>query len=195
MQSHLVTVTDVGGLRVTDAVSTWATMASILVSDIELVALGDAVVRERIFRTDREPLATIAELRESAVARRAGVRRLRSAADLVRTRSASPGETRCRLTLVAAGLFEPGLNVSVFDGAGNLVAVVDLAYEDLKIAVEYEGEQHLTDPAQWAKDIARHEALVAMGWIVIRVTKAQLYRAPATVVARVRAAVAARTAR
>lgn len=194
MQPHLVTVTDVDGLRVTDAVSTWATMASILGAHDELVVLGDAVVRERIFRSDRDQLATIDELRAAAAARRSGAHRLRKAAELVRTRSASAGETRCRLALVGAGLREPRLNVAVYDGLRNLVAVVDLAYEDLKIAVEYEGGQHLTDADQWARDITRHEALVAMGWIVIRVTKEQLYDGPETVISRVRAAIAARTA-
>ncbi len=192
MQPHLVTLAEVDGLRVTDPVSTWATMASVLVSDIELVALGDAVVRERIFTTDRRQLATVDDLARAVTCRRAGVGRLRHAVRRVRTRSASSGETRCRLVMIDGGLPEPRLNVVVRDPAGALVAVVDLAYPAAKIAVEYEGDQHRTDPAQWAKDIARHESLTAMGWIVIRVTKAQLYDAPRSVVERVRRAVATR---
>lgn len=193
LQSHLVTVVEHRGLRVTDPSSTWASMGSVLTSDYELIGLGDSIVRERIFRDDRDPIATLDQLIAIVGAGRwAGVRRLRPAVGRVRTRSASAGETRSRCVIVDAGLPEPSLNVVVRDGYGNLVAVVDLAYEDLKIAVEYEGDQHRTDPEQWAKDIARHEQLAAMGWIVIRVTRAQLYGAPHTVIARVRAALARR---
>jgi len=194
LQPHLAGIVEVEGLRVTDPASTWASMASVLESDIELIALGDAIVRERIFRADRAPIATVEQLVTAAEAGRwTGVRRLRAAAARVRTRSASAGETRCRCAIVDAGLPEPALNLAVRDVHGGLVAVVDLAYEDLMIAVEYEGDQHRVDPEQWAKDIARHEALTAMGWIVIRVTRAQLYGAPHAVVARVRAAVARRS--
>jgi len=193
LQPHLAGVVEVDGLRVTDPASTWASMASVLVSDVELVALGDAIVRERIFHGDREPIAVPEQLVAAAGAGRwAGVVRLRSAALRVRTRSASAGETRCRCAIVDAGLPEPALNVAVRGVHGELVAVVDLAYEDLKIAVEYEGDQHRTDPEQWAKDISRYEALAAMGWIVIRVTRAQAYGAPHAVAARVRAALARR---
>ena len=31
----------------------------------------------------------------------------------------------------------------------------NLGYPELRIAIEYEGEHHLTDPLQWAEDIAR----------------------------------------
>jgi hypothetical protein len=37
------------------------------------------------------------------------------------------------------------------------------------VAVEYDGEQHRTDPERYARDIARLEELQRKGWIVIRV--------------------------
>ncbi len=75
---------------------------------------------------------------------------------------------------------------------GVLRAVIDLAYPDWLIAIEYEGEHHLTDPAQWAKDIRRHELLESLGWIVIRVTKTDLRGGGRALVRRVRAALARR---
>nr|WP_240948979.1 DUF559 domain-containing protein [Microbacterium sp. CFH 90308] len=101
-------------------------------------------------------------------------------------------ETRCRLILSDAGLAEPELNHVVLDSDGKFVACVDLAYAQQKIAIEYEGEHHLRDPEQWAKDIARYEALAAAGWFVIRVTKADVFDGRADLVRRVRHALRAR---
>jgi len=194
LQPHLVGVTVEDGLRVTDPASTWVRLATVLHSDIELIAAGDGVVRERIFRSDREPIATLEDLEAKlAAGRHAGITRLRRVLGDVRTRSASAGETRCRILVLDSRLPEPELNFGVLRPSGGLVAVVDLAYPDLKIAIEYEGDQHRTDTEQWGRDIARHEELVAMGWIVIRVTKEQLYRGPREVAERVRRAVAARS--
>ena len=69
---------------------------------------------------------------------------------------------------------------------------VDLAYPELKIAIEYEGEQHLFDSQQWTADIARQERLVEAGWRVIRVTKSDLFNHPRSMVERVRRAIRAR---
>ncbi|MFT4220965.1 MAG: DUF559 domain-containing protein [Microbacterium sp.] len=182
------------GLRMASPASTWAMLGAVIRDPHDLVAAADALVREPMFHGDPPPLATVEQLRAAlAVGRRVGGPALRAAVERVRTRSASRTETRCRLVLVDYGLPEPDLNVAVYDPSGRLVAVVDLAYPLLKIAIEYEGEHHLLDPVQWAKDIARHEELAAMGWIVIRVTKEQLFGAPAQLVARVRRAIRSRT--
>lgn len=178
------------GLRVTSPSSTWAMLASVLRHPYDVVAAGDAVVRT--WRVE-EPLATIAQL-DSAVraGRRVGVARLRRALPLIRTRSASRPEVWMRLTIVDAGLPEPALNHDVFvDGVK--IACVDGAYSAWKIALEYEGEHHLTDPEQWARDIRRYEALEAAGWIVIRITKTELFGAPGEFIARLRRAIARRT--
>lgn len=177
------------GLMVTSPASTWATLASVLTDPYDLVAAGDGVVRD--WRT--QPLATIGEL-ESAIAsgRRVGINKLRAALPLVRTRSASRPETHARLILTDAGLPEPELNYDIFvDGVR--IACSDLAYPELLIAMEYEGEHHLLDPQQWARDIARYEALAASGWLVIRITKGELAGAREDLVRRVRAAIAQRS--
>ena len=164
-----------------------------IVDHYDLVAVADAVVRERIFNDDPPPLATLEQLHKAlAVGRRVGGPALREALPRVRTRSASRMESRCRLILSDAGLPEPELNHAVFDREGEFVACVDLAYPTQKIAIEYEGEHHLRDPEQWAKDIARYEALAAAGWFVIRVTKADVFDGRAGLVRRVRDALRAR---
>ena len=152
----------------------------------DLVAVGDAVVRERMFRDDPHPLSTTAHLQAAVDSgRRVSIQSLRDALPSVRTRSASRTETWTRLTLLDGGLPEPELNWEVLSTSGEVLAVVDLAYPHHRVAVEYEGEHHLLDPIQWSKDIARLERLAAEGWTVIRVTKTDLFGAPASVVARV----------
>jgi hypothetical protein len=178
------------GLRVTSPPSTWAMLAAVLRHPYDVVAAGDAIVRT--WRVE-EPLATIAQLDSAARAgRRVGVTKLRAALPRVRTRSASRPEVWMRLTLVDAGMPEPALNHDIFV-AGERVACVDGAYPTLKIALEYEGEHHLKDSRQWAHDIRRYEALEAAGWIVIRITKTELFGAPGEFVARVRRAMARRS--
>lgn len=192
VQPHLASVvTDpLTGLRVTSPASTWAMLASVLRHPYDVVAAADAIVRT--WRVDA-PLASFAQLEAAAGAgRRVGVARLRAALPLVRNRSASRTETWMRLTLVDAGLPEPALNHDVVE-AGCKLACVDGAYPALKIAIEYEGEHHLTDPQQWAADIRRYEQLEAAGWIVIRVTKRELFHAPGEFVARVRRAISRRS--
>lgn len=178
------------GLRLTDPATTWATIASALNDPYDLVAAGDAVVRQ--WRRD-QPLATIEDLQRAVCSgRRVGVPAMRAALPLIRTRSASRPETHCRLTLVDAGLPEPHLNFDVYVG-GIRLGCVDLAYPRWRIAIEYEGEHHLLDPEQWARDIRRYERLAAAGWLVVRVTKPELFGDRRTFVSRVRAAITARS--
>jgi very-short-patch-repair endonuclease len=65
------------------------------------------------------------------------------------------------------------------------VAVLDMGWESIKLAVEYEGDHHRTDRRQFNKDIRRAEALADLGWIGIRVTAEDT---EGGVIARVRAA-------
>jgi hypothetical protein len=173
------------GLLLASPATTWAMLGAVLVDRDDIVAAGDAAVR--VWRV-AEPLTSMAQLGAAVDAgRRIGVGRLREALPLIRTRSASRPETRLRLLLLAAGLPEPELNANAFEG-GRYLGCIDLSYSSLRIAIEYEGEHHLLDPEQWARDIQRYERLAAAGWTVIRVTKSDLFGAPAEVVARVRRA-------
>ncbi len=178
------------GLRVTSPASTWAMLGAVLRHPYDLVAVADAVLREPMHPRDPPPLATAAQLGAALDAgRRVGIARLRDALPLACTRSASRPETWMRLTVVDAGLPAPAVNHDVFH-RGVWIARVDLAYPKLRIAVEYEGEHHLVDPAQWRADIARMERLIEAGWRVLRVTKSDVFTDPGPFLGRLRRALA-----
>jgi hypothetical protein len=156
------------------------------------VAVGDAIVRQPRIpgphgRVERPPLGTQEELgRAIDAGRRIGVARLRLALPRVRGGSASRPETWARLVLVDAGLPEPELDIDVYDDHGSFIGCVDLAYRHRRIAIEYEGDQHRTDPAQWQRDIEKHQMLADVGWRVVRVGRRQLFTETAAYVRRVR---------
>ncbi len=56
------------------------------------------------------------------------------------------------------------------DADGCLVARVDLAYIDLKIAIEYDSYAHHVGNEALVRDSARRNAVVARGWLPITAT-------------------------
>lgn len=157
------------GMPASSPASLWVECASILALD-DLVVLGDAILAKQACRTTLHELRAVAALH----GRCRGARHLRAALGLVRVGSGSPQETRCRLAIVRAGLPEPQLQVEVLDERGAFVGRVDMAYPEQRIAIEYEGDHHRTDPVQWASDIRRYRELERLGWIVLRWTKSDL---------------------
>lgn len=121
-----------------------------------------------------------------------GLAALRRILPLVDGGAQSPYETLTRLILVRAGLPRPQSQVPVSDGYGFVVAHVDMGWPELRVAVEYDGLQHWTDPGQRRRDIERLATLEELGWIVIRVSSDML-RTPAAVVERVRTALERRS--
>lgn len=182
----------IGGIRISDAATTWASLGHLPFSD--LVAVGDyfcRMWRPGIGRQNvgRAPFCTIIELRAAiARGRRVGIRRLREAVEFVREDAWSPRETAVRLTLVQARLPEPELNIDVRDGGGRFLGCVDLAYPALRIAIEYQSMLHA---GRYSADVERLAAMRAAGWIVIEVTSDLLHN-PTELVRRVRAAIASR---
>ncbi|MWV59642.1 endonuclease domain-containing protein [Rathayibacter sp. VKM Ac-2754] len=185
-----VSVVD-AGFPVADPASTFCHLSDSRSAD-ELVVLGDALVRpdegagRRGLRVDLEILAE----RASRFRGRGG-RRAREAIGFVRVGSESPMETRLRLLLIRAGLPEPELNVRLFDADGTFVARVDLLYRDQWLVIEYDGDHHRTDKRQYERDIARMEAIEALGYRRIRVRASGIYDHPEATVARVRNALLA----
>ncbi|OIN78438.1 hypothetical protein [Mycobacterium malmoense] len=98
------------------------------------------------------------------------IRRARRALTLVDAGAESPRETWLRLLVIEAGYPPPQTQIPVYGEYGELVAVVDMGWEEKKIALEYEGAHHWIDPEQFRKDVERFEALPELGWITIRVT-------------------------
>jgi very-short-patch-repair endonuclease len=77
----------------------------------------------------------------------------------------------------------------VRDDAGRVLARVDFAWPDRRVAVEYEGRWH-GEPQQVARDRARLNRLTAAGWRVVFVTAEDL-REPDRLIARLSAVLAA----
>jgi AbiEi antitoxin C-terminal domain len=101
---------------------------------------------------------------------RRGIRKARGIFHLVDAGAESPRETWLRLVLIRAGFPLPQTQIAVYDEYGQLVAVLDMGWKRLKLAVEYDGDHHWTDRRQFRRDIRRAEALTDLGWIDIRVT-------------------------
>ncbi|WP_426184046.1 hypothetical protein [Microbacterium sp. TWP3-1-2b2] len=167
----------VGGLKTMDPVSTVALLAPRLNVE-QIIVMLDAIItpsqRYPGLRMVR-PFCSVDSIRSQIEALGAfrGVRKMRDALELARAGVDSPKETQTRLAIIGAGLPEPVVQHAV-DDAGGLVATVDLAYPELKIAMEYEGDGHRTDRDQWRIDIQRQRRLEELGWVVIRLTELDL---------------------
>ena len=113
--------------------------------------------------------------------RHAGVRglvQLREVLAVMDAGAESPQETRTRLVLVDAGLPRPETQIWVDDWR------IDMGYREFKVGVEYDGEQHWTDPRVRTYDIDRHAELLARGWVIIRVSADMLRYRKHTIVVR-----------
>lgn len=161
--TRLVGVTTPDGLRVTSVEHTWCDLAGMLRLR-ELVAVGDAIIDHR---NPRSSCAGLADAAASFPGRR-GRANLWAAIPLLSNHAESPAESMLRVELIRAGLPELHVNVDVFDDRGEFVARPDLRFVSYPVLIEYEGDHHRTDRAQWMKDIARARKLEALGFAAIR---------------------------
>jgi very-short-patch-repair endonuclease len=120
---------------------------------------------------------------------RRGITRARIALPLVDAGAESPRETWLRLLLIRAGFPPPQTQIPIYE-YGALIACLDMGWQEIKLAVEYDGDQHRTDRRQFNKDIRRAESLAESGWTVVRVTAEDT---PGGVIGRVSAAWQRRT--
>ncbi len=119
-----------------------------------------------------------------------GVRRARQALSILDARAESPRESMVRALLIERGYRCPVPQFEVRDSSGRFIARVDLAYVDEKIAIEYDGEHHLSRERQ-AKDAWRLGDLGAQGWLVVTVVSEDVHR-PHLLYAKVNRALSAR---
>lgn len=167
------------GVRVTTAADTFIDLAGCL-DLVDLVVLGDSLVRAGSVTPER--------LREAArTATGRGVRLARRAADLVRAGVDSPMETKSRLLMVLAGLPEPTVNHTLRDHDGTIRRRLDMAYPEVRLAIEYDGRQHAESPAQWQEDVGRREELDAGGWRLVVLLSGDIHRTPQRTLDRIRA--------
>ncbi|HEV2783103.1 MAG TPA: hypothetical protein VGX25_27290 [Actinophytocola sp.] len=114
-----------------------------------------------------------------------GIRRGEALLGLASGRPESPAESHMLLTLYDAGLPIPALQHSISDIAGRERYRIDFAWEEPRIALEYDGRDAHEDRADQDADLR------SRGWVVIRATAADL-REPARLVRALRAAFARR---
>ncbi|OBH57316.1 endonuclease domain-containing protein [Mycobacterium sp. E2479] len=129
------------------------------------------------------------ELLARRYAGRRGIARARQAFDLFDAGAQSPKESWLRVVLIQAGLPRPQTQIPVFNEFDSAIAYLDMGWEDVKVAVEYDGEQHRRDRRQYTWDVRRLERLERLGWIIIRVVAGDR---PVEIVERVRTALARR---
>ncbi|WP_186816550.1 type IV toxin-antitoxin system AbiEi family antitoxin [Cellulomonas aerilata] len=88
-------------------------------------------------------------------------------------RAESLRESLLRLLVVEAGFPRPTLQHTVRDAGGRFVARVDLAWPELRLALEYDGSHH-DDPGRIALDRRRLNALHTCGWRTLVIDRHQL---------------------
>ena len=188
----------VGGLRVTSIARTVVDCARLLPFENAVVLADAALERGLVGRAELER-----QLRRHA--RVPGARSADAVVAFADGRSSGVGTSRSRVLFRAAGFPAPELRFVVPDladvaGAGSAAAESDFGYPGDRVLGEFDGWEEfgrLLGPAPpgWrrepaiAAERARHELLVASGWLVVRWTWADLAR-PADLITRMRAALA-----
>ena len=131
-------------------------------------ALGHAVARlDALARATGVKIGDVAELAARHPGAR-GLRKLETALDLVNAGAASPRETSLRLSLIRAGFPRPQTQIPLRRPDGRWY-FLDMGWEDIKLAVEYDGDQHRTSRRQYVGDAERQEFIARAGWTHIRV--------------------------
>lgn len=123
-----------------------------------------------------------------------GSAQLRAVLPLINPGAESPPESLTRLLLVDHGLPAPTTQIVVRTTSGEFIARLDMGWEQWRVAVEYDGAQHWTDPRQRTKDIDRHAALTESGWLIVRAGADLLRNRPHSLLDRVHTALASRGA-
>jgi very-short-patch-repair endonuclease len=159
------------GLPVTSAARTLVDCAGLVGYD-RLCRLVDRALYLRLTDADGVRAAVDRVAKRAAAAER---RRLLRALSVWRPgpHPHSPAEISLARLLEDWGFPPLQRQVVIHDAAGRFVAQVDLAWVDLMVIFEYDGEE-FHGPRRRALDAARQRAVEALGWTVVRVTKDDL---------------------
>jgi hypothetical protein len=166
------------GIPVTTPVRTAFDLARFLPRVDAVVAL-DAMLRQ----AKLSPRALLAYIESHAWW--PGVAADRTAFSLADGLAESPQETRMRLLIVDSDLPNPTAQVKIFNGR-RIVARVDFAYEEQKLALEYDGDHH-RERVTFRFDMERQRELAHLGSRVLRFNANDL-RFPDRMLAEIRAA-------
>lgn len=171
-------VTNIGGLEVVTEARCWLDLADRL-SPADLVALGDSALRGAATADEMEVLVKRAYHRR-------GVVLARRVLPLLDSRSRSRPESHLRFALVDAGLPKPAVNEPIYDTNGEWLGEPDLSYEDVLLAIEYNGAAH-ADIERMRRDITRElDIEIRGGWRAVVFGPTEVFRRPDEVVLHVR---------
>lgn len=134
---------------------------------VDAVARLDALARATHFKTE-----DVLELSQRHLHVK-GLRRVGRMLDSMDSGAESPKESWLRMMLINAAYPRPATQIPVLGMDGFPRYYLDMGWEAIKVAVEYDGEHHREDQEAYRKDIIRMEYLASIGWIVVRVVKRQ----------------------
>jgi len=97
-----------------------------------------------------------------------GLRQLETALQLMDAGAESPRETWLRLLAIRAGYPRPRTQIPVLSPDGRRWYYLDMGWEDIKLAAEYDGDQHRTTRERFAYEIERAEDLDVLDWTVVK---------------------------
>ncbi len=155
---------DLAGIRTSTIRRTLEDLALLCDRDVFVAVLDAMLQQERLTRDE------ILDLRVRVTARRHGDRAERWWSQ-IDGRAESPLETRVRLLLDDAGLLPDELQWLVRDPSSGLpLARLDFAWPSLRVAIETDGAGPHGEPTALYRDRTRQNALVRLGWNVLRFT-------------------------
>jgi hypothetical protein len=117
---------------------------------VELVVLGDSLVKAKRVEPDQLITATSTHHGRGAKLARIAASRIRAGVD-------SATESRLRMLIVLARLPEPVVNFCIRDEIGTILFQFDLCYPALRLIIAYDGRHHRDVRAQWLRDLRRRE--------------------------------------
>jgi hypothetical protein len=129
--------------------------------------LDDAIARlDALAQATDFKVSSVEELAARHRHRR-GLRQLEAALGLMDAGAESPKETWLRLLIIRAGFPRPRTQIPVLSPNGRRWYYLDMGWEDIKLALEYDGDHHRTDRRRFAYQIERAEDLRELDWLVV----------------------------
>ncbi|WP_432560836.1 hypothetical protein [Kineococcus sp. SYSU DK003] len=160
-------VVDLDGLPVTSIERTVLDIARYCTPDVA-IAMLDLSLRRGLW--DREALLErVEEVRGDR-----GVGKARYLIQAADPGAESPGESACRLRLLDAGFDRPQTQILVPRGRGRHFRL-DVGWEDLLLAVEYDGVEPHAGGEAYARDTRRRAWLSDQGWTVLVAHKGHVF--------------------
>ncbi|HJT38061.1 MAG TPA: DUF559 domain-containing protein [Actinomycetota bacterium] len=174
-------ITTIGPFRVTHPARTLFDLAAVCDADVVEEAVDDALARRLV-----TPARIRWELGQLRARRPPGVGVMRRLLEARETGgSESKLETRLLRIIRRAGLPIPVQQYRIWCGR-RIVARVDLAYPNERIAIEADGRGIHARPRTWARDIEKMNSLARVGWRFVRFTWTDVHQKPEEIAGTIR---------